>query len=678
MRHYHSVLYRLAVILYQPAHSKTKDGDRTMVKKTLLLLLLILWIPQFLSAQEEADLILWNGKIITVDPQSTIAEAVAVKDSLILAVGSNSEIAAYQGPETDMRNLGGKTVTPGMIDAHLHLMYYGQAENDYVNLRPPRVNDIDDVVAAIEERVKQTPPGEWIIGDGYFKLEDMRMPTKWDLDPVSPENPVFLNSQGGHYGTTNTAALEIAGIDSSTQDPVGGIIERDSITGEPNGILWNHPAMDVVRYHIPPLDEAQLANDVIFAQELCLVTGITSFQDVNTRGVKRVQGYYGALDSLKIRAFMLYTIERSHDAETSLNDLFIYRGPMLSLGGDKFLLDGQPPTSYTYDPHPGPSWDIATWDEDTLETVVKKLHRAGHQIAFHCMGDHAIDLALDMIEAAQADSFRLDHRHRLEHCMIPTTTSLDRMKDLGVIVSLQPATIYPSAPFYLGFWGEERCLRFMPMRSLLDKGIPIALGTDYPTIQYIAPKYTLWSACMRRSETGHVLAIDERVTIEEALYAHTMGSAYAAFEEDIKGSIEVGKYADMVVWSDDMYSIPTNSLKDLYVISTIVGGTVYNNPNVGVEHSHIPSKPSGFRLHQNYPNPFNARTTISFDIPRRSHVQINIINNKGRLVRRLLDQNLPSGNHNIVFDAQHLASGIYYAQMKTERFTITKKLLLTN
>lgn len=638
------------------------------------MLILAVALTTLTIAQEEADLIIWNGKIITVDAEGTIAQAVAIKDSMIIGVGTNSEIDEYRGPETVMRNLNGLTVTPGMIDAHLHLMYYGQAEKDYVNLR--HANTIGDVVSAISARVQQTPAGEWIMGDGFFKLEDMRLPTKDDLDPVSPDNPVFLNSMGGHYGAANSEALRIAGIDADTPDPVGGIIEKDETSGEPNGIFWNHPAMDLVRMHIPPFDENALAADVLFAQELCLVTGITSYQDVNTRGVKRVQGYYTALDSLKARVFMLYTIEKSHDADVSLDQLFIYRGSILSLGGDKFLLDGQPPTSYTYDYHPGPSWDIPTWDPDTLKTVVKKLHRAGHQIAFHCMGDRAIDLALDMIQAAQEDTFRLDHRHRLEHCMIPTEAAMDRMKDLGVVVSLQPAAIYASAPFYFGFWGEERVSRFMPMRSLLDRGIPVALGTDYPTIPYIAPKYTLWSACLRRSETGQYLAFDERVTIQEALYAHTMGSAYAAFEDTIKGSIEVDKYADMVVWSDDLYSISLNELKDIYVVSTIVGGVVYNNPNVGIEHDYQPFQPSGFSLYQNYPNPFNAETCIAFDIPYRSHVQINILNVRGQFINRIMDKNLLAGRHKIVFDAESLASGIYFFQLKTERFTKIRKMLL--
>ena len=648
------------------------------MKKLFILILacMFLFSNQSKAQTTYADLIIWNGKIITVDPENSIAQAVAVKDSLILDVGTNTDIMAYKGPDTDVRNLNGKTVTPGMIDSHLHLMYYGQTENDYVNLRPPSVNNIEEVLAAIAERVQETAPGEWIIGDGFFKLEDMRLPTRYDLDTVSPDNPVFLNSQGGHYGTANSKALEIAGIDSSTQDPVGGIIERDSTTGIPNGILWNHPAMDLVRYYLPLFDENQLAADVIFAQELCLVTGITSYQDVNTRSMKRVQGYYQARESLKARAYILFTIERPEDAEISLNNLFLYQGPWLSMGGDKFLLDGQPPTSYTYEPHPGPSWDLPTWDPDSLEATVKKLHRAGHQIAFHCMGDHAIDLALDVIEAAQNDTFRYDHRHRLEHCMIPTEEAMNRMKELGVVVSIQPSAIYAGAQFYTGFWGAERASRFMPMHSLLNKGIPVALGTDYPTIPYIAPKYTLWSACVRRSETGQYLAPDQAVSVQEALYAHTMGSAYAAFEEDIKGSIEPGKYADMVIWSDDLYSIEPNSLKDLYVISTIVAGNVYNNPNVGLEHQKESCQPESYKLLQNYPNPFNSRTMIVFEIPNRAHVQINILNIRGQQIKRILDKNLSNGRHKIIFEANELPTGIYFVQMKSEQYNTFKKIIL--
>ncbi|MBN1996681.1 amidohydrolase family protein [candidate division KSB1 bacterium] len=642
--------------------------------KKVIVISAILFYCSFVRSQY-ADLVLFNGKIITVDADNTIADAVAVQDSLILQVGTRAEIEPLIGPDTDVRNLNGRTVTPGMIDAHLHLMYYGQGENDFVNLRPPAVTTIQEAMDKIKARIDESESGEWIMGDGFFKLEDMRLPTKYDMDPISPENPVFLNSMGGHYGCANSKALEIAGITAETPDPVGGIIERDSTTGEPNGVLWNHPAMDLVRFNQPPLDPAILAKDVIYGQEKCLIVGLTSYQDVNTRGMTRVLGYYTAVDSIKVRAFLLFTIERSKDADISLGNLQIYKGPKLSLGGDKFLLDGQPPTSYTYEPHPGPSWDLPTWDPDTLQAVVIKLHRAGHQLAFHAMGDAAIDLALDVIEAALEDTPRKDHRHRIEHCMIPTDAALERIKRLGVVVSIQPMTIYQSAQFYVGFWGADRAKSFKPMRTMLDMGIPVALGTDYPTTAYIAPKYTLWSAVTRMSEQGFRLAGDEAVTIQEAMYAHTMGAAYAAFEEDVKGSIETGKYADMTVWSDDMYSIPVSEIKDLYVISTIVGGTVYNNPNVFVNDRIEPYIPSHTQLLQNYPNPFNAATSIVFELSRRSMVQIDLLNVRGQFVQNIVNDRYTAGRHKITFEAALLPSGVYFLRMKAGRFMQTGKLV---
>ena len=570
--------------------------------------------------------------------------------------------------------MNGRCVTPGMIDAHLHLMYYGQTKKDFVDLRPPEITTLEELLAKIEASLQEVEPGEWINGDGFFNLD--RFPTKYDLDPISPDNPVFLNSMGGHFGSANSAALNAAGITAETPDPVGGIIERDSLTGEPTGVLWNHPAMNMVRMFYPTLDVEDLKEDILFAQERCIPVGITSYQDVNTRGMTRVLGYYNALDSLKVRATIMFTVEYPEDADISLEQLFVYKGPWLSLPGDKFLIDGQPPTSYTYDPHPGPSWDLPTWNPDTLKAVVKELHRAGHQLAFHCMGDHCIDLVLDALEEALIDFPRDDHRHRLEHFMIPTEAALDRVRDLNLIVSLQPSAIYTSGEFYIRYWGQERIQRLKPFRSCLDRGIPVALGTDFPTVLRIAPKYTLWSSIVRMTDLGIVINASEGVTIQEALYAQTMGSAYAAFEEDVKGSIEVGKYADMVVWSDDLYTIPTEQLPDVYVISTIIAGTVYNNPNVGVEETQEVLRPSDFRLHQNYPNPFNAMTVIPFTLPHAERVRIDLLNVKGQVVQNIANRVYDAGYHTESLDGRTLSSGIYFIRMEADRFHQVVKMEL--
>ena len=630
------------------------------------------------ESNDYADLVFINGKIITVDANDTIAEAVAIKDSLIYEVGTYQDIQPLIGPETDVRNLNGKCMTPGMIDAHTHLMYYGQGELDYVNLRPPEVQTVEDVVAKIEARIQVLQPDEWVIGDGFFRLE--RMPTRYDLDPVSPDNPVFLNSLGGHYGTANSKALEIAGIDSSTPNPVGGIIDKDS-TGVVTGLFWNHPAMDLVRRHFPPFDEELLTECVLFAQEQYLAMGVTSFQDVNTRGVARLMGYINAVDSLKIRGYLSFTIERSQDADYSIEYLEPYQGPWLSLISDKFLLDGQPPTSFTYEPHLGPSYDFPTWNADTLKAVVKKLHRAGHQLAFHVMGDAAIDLALDAIEDALNDTPRDDHRHRLEHVMIPTTESIQRMKQLGVVVSLQPGAIYTSGDFYISIWGAEIARRLKPLRSFLDAGIPVALGTDYPTVPQLHPKYTLWASLVRSTSSGIVIAPEERITIQEALRAHTMGSAYAAFEDSIKGSIEKGKYADMTIWSDDLYTIPINEIPNLWVRGVVVAGTVYENPNVKVENHLKPEVPEDFKLYYNYPNPFNSSTNIVYNLENAGLTSLRIYNSFGQLVKTLVNHTQIPGKYVVKWDGtdingRRVCSGQYYFQLAQGSHVIIKKALL--
>ena len=629
------------------------------------------------NTDDYADLVFYNGTIITVDENDTIVNAVAIKDSLIYKVGSYQDIEPFIGPDTDVRNLNGKCMTPGMIDAHTHLMYYGQGELDYVNLRPPDVQNIDDLVAKIGERVQAVQPGEWIIGDGFFKLE--RMPTRYDLDPVSPDNPVFLNSLGGHYGTANSKALEIAGIDSSTLDPVGGLIERDS-TGVPNGLFWNHPAMDLVRHYFPPFDETLLTECVLFAQEKYLTYGITSFQDVNCRGNARLLGYINAVDSLKIRGYLSYTIERSSDAAFSIENLEPYQGPWLSLICDKFLLDGQPPTSFTYEPHLGPSYNLPTWNPDTLKKVIKDLHRAGHQIAIHAMGDAAIDLALDAYEEALNETPRPDHRFRLEHVMIPTTEAIQRMAQLGVIASLQPAALYTSGDFYIKIWGVEAAKRLKPLRSLLDAGVRIALGTDYPTVPRLHPKYTLWSSLVRSTSSGITIAPEERITIQEALRAHTMGSAYAAFEEDVKGSIEVGKYADLTIWSDNLYTIPISEIPNLWVRGVVVAGTIYDNPSVEVENESKPTAPENFKLYYNYPNPFNSSTNIVYNLEKPGFTTLKIFNSMGQLVKTLVNHMQIPMKYVVQWDGtdesnNRVPSGQYYFHLAQGEKIIVKKAL---
>jgi len=526
------------------------------------------------AGAETADLVLINGKIITVDPQDRIVQAVAAKAGLITAIGTTQEISAFIGPNTKVIDLAGQTVTPGMIDSHTHLAHYGQTELGSVSLRPPEVTSIAGLVAAMAERIKNTPAGDWVLGEGFFELAEKRNPTRTDLDPVSPNNPVFVTSLGGHFGTANSRALQVAGIDRNTPDPVGGFIQRDPTTGEPTGELWNHQAMDLVRTFMPPSTREEYTREILFAQDRYLAEGLTGFHDNNTKGMNRLLGYKDAENAIKLRGYLMFNVERESDATIALQNTKLYKGPMVTYNGHKFLLDGQAPTSFTYEPHPGVSWDKPTWNPDTLKRLVKDLHRDGRQLSFHVMGDAAIDLALDAIQEALTDSPRPNHRHRLEHVGIPRTTSIQRIKQMGVVVVTQPAIINLSGDALAYYWSGERLDRLVPIKTLLDAGIPVGLSSDFPEVVDLSPQLTLWGAVTRLSETGKLMTPGERITIQQALRAHTMGSAFAAFEENQKGSIEVGKLADFTVWSGDLYTVPSDQIKDLRAVMTIVGGRV--------------------------------------------------------------------------------------------------------
>jgi predicted amidohydrolase YtcJ len=528
------------------------------------------------AEQTPADLVLINGKIITVDLQDHIVQAVAAKDGKISAVGTTEEIRGYIGPDTQVIDLGGKTVTPGLIDSHAHIAHYGMIKLESVDLRPPAASCIADIARLIGERVATVSPGDWVRGEGFFEMADKRNPTRADIDPVSPDNPVFLTSLGGHFGTANSNALELAGIDKNTPDPVGGFIERDATTGEPTGVLWNHQAMDLVRKYIPVRTKEQATSLILYAQDRYIAEGLTGFHDNNTKGIPILQGYLGAESQLKFRGTLYFNVEKEADEQITLQYMQLAKRPMLSLAGNKMFLDGQVPTAYTHAPHPGMSWDKPTWDPDVFKRIVKNLNRAGRQLSFHVVGDAAIDLALDAIEEALADTPRADHRHRLEHVCIPTPQAIQRIKQLGVTVALQPGFIYISGDAMLYAFGTDRMQTAIPVKSFLDAGVPVGFGSDYPEVLEISPQIALWSAVNRLSDTGKQLTPNERVTIQQALRAHTIGSAYLGFEENEKGSIEVGKYADFTVWSGDLYTVPAMQIKDLRAVMTIINGKVVN------------------------------------------------------------------------------------------------------
>jgi predicted amidohydrolase YtcJ len=540
---------------------------------------------------QAADVALLNGNVITIDSADTITQAVAVKDGLIQAVGTTEQVSAVVGEATQVVDLGGRTVIPGLIDAHNHFQVMGLMYGYYVPFLPPDVVTVQDLQAKLAEAVAQKSEGEWVIGYFMF-IQGIGLPNKHDLDAVSPNNPVFILQQGGHYGSANSLALGIAGITAATPDPPGGMIGREA-GGEPDGIFYNHRAMDLVRRHMPLYTQEMVWDNIMTSQELFASCGVTSFQDNNVRGVDTVKTYLdvGKQGEMYLRGAVYYTLEWPSDLDRALYEMEHYSDEFMRFAGFKFLLDGQMTMAYCHEPHNGERWDMPTWDPQVYKDAVRALHDTGLQICVHCVGDAAADLTLDAFEEAMNANPRPDPRHRIEHAILTTPEATQRIKDLGVVVSPQPQFIRIGGDGYVDLFGEERAKRIMVTREWLDAGIVVALSSDSPSTPWYTPLATLIGAVTRATYSNQQFEPDQAMTIQEALRAHTIGSAYAGHQENVKGSIEVGKMADLVVWSIDPYHSSAQELWNSTMELTMVGGEIVHQ---GTATSLVPRRARDF------------------------------------------------------------------------------------
>ncbi len=524
-----------------------------------------------------ADTIFTNGKVITMDAADTTAQAIAIKDGSILRTGTADAIRALAGASTKVIDLRGKTMTPGIIDTHNHLSVLGLTGTLYLDINPPAVRTLPELQAKIAEAVAKKPKGEWVIAQGFLSF-DGRNPEKRDIDPVSPNHPVMLINQGGHVGTVNSYALKLANVTASTPNPKFGMFGRDA-SGEPNGVLINHSTMDIFRAMWANLMTPQLYETSITApQPKFAAVGVTTFCDNNARGLERVKAYFdaGRNHKMTIRGAMMNTIEYYPEltGRPEAIKAMQYEDDYMRFRGFKFLLDGALVVMHTHEPHKGTDWDVATWDARQLNDAVKTLQALGYQCSFHVEGDASVDMALDAIEGAQKANPRADARHRFEHAVLNTDKALKRTKELGVVISTQPQAIRLLGDYLREMLGEERAKRIVPTRTWLDLGVPLCLSSDAPTLPWYQPQVTLAGAIARVTASNQILAPDQALTIKEALRAHTATSAYALFQEKIKGSLEPGKMADAIVWTEDPYALSWQQLYNTTIDLTMVGGKV--------------------------------------------------------------------------------------------------------
>ena len=538
----------------------------------------------------QVDTVYLNGTVVTVNEAGTTAEAVATRGDEIIAVGNNSEIEALAGRSTRVVNLEGKTMLPGFYAPHDHFPGAGTLATRSVNLNSPPMGEmrtIADVIAALRQKATETMSGEWVNGRGYDDtlLEEGRHPTRYDLDQASTEHPIYISHTSGHLAVANSLALEMAGVTRDTPQPPGGVIQKDPATGEPNGVFEESGGL--VGRLLPPATEEERQEAIQAAVDIYVRQGVTTAV-VTGGGRGSFVDLQKARDAgiLGIRIVQMMS-RGSPGVPTAAETAGIVSGfgdTRIRLGGIKIIQDGsnQGYTGYFTEPYHTPYHGDPDYrgyprrSEQDLLVMVQELHRAGYQIAIHGNGDAAIDQILNAYEAAQAEYPRADARHRIEHTQLVRKDQLDRMAELGVTPSF-----FVGHVFYWGdrhrdiFMGPERAAGISPLRSARDRGLRFTIHDDTP-VTPVDPLQLIWVSANRLTRTDQVLGPEERVEPEVALRALTADAAWQNFEEDIKGSIEPGKLADLVILSDNPLAVDTEAILEIVVLETIVGGeTVY-------------------------------------------------------------------------------------------------------
>jgi predicted amidohydrolase YtcJ len=646
-------------------------------------------------AQAKANIILFNGKVITVDQQDNIYTAVAIQGNKILAVGSDSELLALASENgCTFIDLQGKTVTPGLIDSHYHMMYYGaQFWPGYLNIRYPVVTCKADLLNVISDYVKTLNAGDWVSGNQGFTLQADEKLDRWDLDSVAPNNPVYVRHCSGQYSVVNSKALEIAGITGATPNPPSSLILHDSL-GNPTGVLSHYGAENLVGKFATGYgdrSDEQRLEDIEIGQANCLQAGYTSIQDVIIGNVNDIVLYKQFDDEgrLKVRLYTMYLVDTEEEADAVTKLALPASSNLFSFNGWKLAMDGGigGRTTLMYDKSMTASeisYPYHTQDE--MNSLVKKLHDTGYHVAVHVSGDEGIDMTLTAFEYAMQQNPRSDPRHRIEHGLFPSASAIQRMKDDNIILSTQPQWLTWYGDGFTEATNEATMNQFLKLKTILGMDVHIAFGCDVPASIYQEPKWAFAGSVFRRTGKGTYLTQSERLTMNEALRVHTLGSAYAGFAESTTGSLEPGKFADLVIWSHDLYTINWADLINLEAELTIVDGKIVydagKNQITSVQgDNYLSSKPQDFQLFQNYPDPFNPSTIIRYKLPKMSNVQIKIYDALGKEVRSLINETQTAGTHNLMWDAvnnygQRVSSGVYFYSIVAGDFIQTKKMIL--
>ncbi|MDR3464774.1 MAG: amidohydrolase [Xanthobacteraceae bacterium] len=528
------------------------------------------------------DLVLTSGKILTLDARATVAEALAVRGGTIIAVGTDAAIKPMAGPQTRVVDLAGRTVVPGLIDTHAHFKAAGMA--DYV-VNMGRVRSVADALEAIKAFALKKKPGEWIVGSAWHppsQLAEKRYLTRAEIDSVAPNNPVYLRTVG-HFSMANSLALQQAGIDKATKDPSGGSFERDA-SGELTGLLVE-TAIGRVESAVPPWSDDDEIRQFKIAEGVLNSFGITSVVEGATepRDIRTLQKI-ASRGEATVRVGMMYRPEPP--AELSAWEAII-RGNGVSSGfgddwlrfaGIKIFYDGGMTlkTALMRNVYPESHDDyrgIAQQTPERLKQLVSICNTYDWRVGIHVVGDRAIDHALDAFEAADKEKSIRDRRFILIHASTIRPEQMERARRLGVRVDFQNVFMWDKAATVERFLGRATADRAVPTRTLIDTlGMDsLGAGTDFP-VNPINPFLNMYVMITRKDPNGTVYGASEAITREQALRLYTSSASRYMFDEGRKGSLEVGKMADLVVLSADLLTVPDEQIRDIKADMTFVGG----------------------------------------------------------------------------------------------------------
>ena len=540
-----------------------------------------------MKATDRPETVFFNGKIVTLDASDGIASAVALKGGLIAAVGSNEEVKRIAGSGARLIDLKGKTMLPGFIDAHTHLGPASFSFRYYVDARCPPNRSIGDILDRIRQRAVDLPEGEWIIANMNvftdLKLAEKRFPTKQELDSVAPKHPVLILASA-HTQIVNTCALKLAGVTHKTPDPAGGKIERDAASGEATGLLRECRKI----LPIPPVSCDRIKESLKeMVPEYWVKQGFTTactfvdsmemrcYQDLLNEGSLPLRIHAMPLDDLKRHEFL--------EGMFSLGIRPGFGNDWLKIGAVKIYTDGafKGLSAATYGPYLNIDTDhycgLFRRDPSTLNDLVLRAHDAGVQICIHAIGEKAQDLALDAYEKALEKNPR-PHRHRIEHLgnIMTHPERIRRARAMEILPITTTQWLYAYGDFIELYLGPERKKHSFVLRSMLDAGLRPANGSDCRGAEPLSinPFFNIWCAVTRQTFFGNRLLPEEAISVKEGLRLYTTSASYAGFEEDLKGSIEPGKLADMIVIDRDILAIPENQIKDIKVEMTVLDGKI--------------------------------------------------------------------------------------------------------